>query len=82
MQLHRKLKALTGLNTSEFIRSQRLKSAVKLLEISDLTVSEIAYSVGFNTPSYFTKCFKDAYNCNPTDYEEAYKFYSGYSTRK
>lgn len=70
MQLHRKLKALTGLSTSEFIRSQRLKSAVKLLETSDLTVSEIAYSVGFNTPSYFTKCFRDAYNCNPTAYKE------------
>ena len=58
MQLHRKLKALTGLSTTEFIRSQRLKTAVKLLETSDFTVSEIAYTVGFNTPSYFTKCFK------------------------
>jgi YesN/AraC family two-component response regulator len=69
MQLHRKLKAITGLSTSEFIRSQRLKSAIKLIETSDLTVSEIAYSVGFNTPSYFTKCFKEAFNCNPTEYK-------------
>jgi AraC-like DNA-binding protein len=68
MQLHRKLKALTGLSTTEFIRSQRLKTAVKLLETSDFTVSEIAYTVGFNTPSYFTKCFKEAYLCNPSDY--------------
>jgi len=70
MQLHRKIKALTGLNTSEFIRSQRLKSATKLLETSDLTISEIAYSVGFNTPSYFAKCFKGAYNCTPKEYND------------
>jgi len=68
MQLHRKLKALTGLSTSEFIRSQRLKLAIHFLENSDLTVSEIAYQVGFNTPSYFIKCFKDTYNCTPSTF--------------
>lgn len=68
MQLHRKLKALTGLNTTEFIRSQRLKTATTLLSDSELTVSEVAYSVGFNTPSYFIKCFKEAYNCTPSEY--------------
>lgn len=73
MQLHRKLKAITGLTTSEFIRSQRLKSAIKLIETSDLTVSEISYSVGFNTHSYFTKCFKEAYNCSPSEYSSKKK---------
>lgn len=68
MQLHRKLKALTGLSTSEFIRSQRLKASLKLLEDSDLSVSEVAYSVGFNTPSYFIKCFKEAYKITPAAY--------------
>lgn len=68
MQLHRKLKALTGLSTSEFIRSQRLKLAINLLEESDLTIAEIGYSVGFNTPSYFTKCFKEEYKCSPSEY--------------
>ena len=68
MQLHRKLKALTGLTTSEFLRSQRLKAAVQLLENSEYTVSEIAYSVGFNTPSYFIKCFRETYNTTPTAY--------------
>ncbi|ULC57938.1 response regulator [Flaviramulus sp. BrNp1-15] len=68
MQLHRKLKALTGLTTSEFIRSQRLKLALGYLKESDLTVSEVAYQVGFNTPSYFIKCFKEAYNCTPNEY--------------
>ncbi len=70
MQLHRKLKAMTGLSTSEFLRSQRLKLALKLLKESDLTVSEIAYQVGFNTPSYFTKCFKAVYKCTPNEYLE------------
>jgi signal transduction histidine kinase/ligand-binding sensor domain-containing protein/DNA-binding response OmpR family regulator len=68
MQLHRKLKALTGLTTTEFLRSQRLKMSVGLLRSSDLTISEIAYTVGFNTPSYFIKCFKAAYNSTPADY--------------
>ncbi|MFL0354727.1 two-component regulator propeller domain-containing protein [Xanthomarina sp. GH4-25] len=67
-QLHRKLKAITGMTTSEFIRSQRLKLAVELLKKSDATVSEIAYQVGFNTPSYFIKCFKDTYNTTPSEY--------------
>ncbi|WP_179320309.1 response regulator [Winogradskyella helgolandensis] len=68
MQLHRKLKALTGLTASEFIRSQRLKLAAKILKSSDINMSEVGYSVGFNDHSYFTKCFKDAYNCTPTEF--------------
>ena len=67
-QLHRKLKAIVNMSTSEFIRAQRLKLAIGLLKKSDATVSEIAYQVGFNTPSYFIKCFKDVYNCTPSDY--------------
>jgi signal transduction histidine kinase/DNA-binding response OmpR family regulator len=68
MQLHRKLKALTGLTTTEFIRSQRLKLAAKLLQASDINISQVGYSVGFNDHSYFTKCFKDTYKCTPTEY--------------
>nr|WP_321237172.1 two-component regulator propeller domain-containing protein [uncultured Psychroserpens sp.] len=67
-QLHRKLKAIVGMSASEFIRSQRIKLAIGLLEKSDANISEIAYQVGFNTPSYFIKCFKDIYNCTPSDY--------------
>jgi len=67
-QLHRKLKAITGMSASEFIRSQRLKLAIRLLKESDASVSEIAYQVGFNTPSYFGKCFKEVYNCSPNEY--------------
>ncbi|WP_456442166.1 response regulator [Psychroserpens sp.] len=68
MQLHRKLKALTGLTTSEFIRSQRLKLAAKLLKESDTNISQIGYSVGFNDHTYFSKCFKEFYNCTPSEY--------------
>lgn len=71
MQLHRKLKALLGLSTSEFIRNERLKLAKSLLEKSDSTISEIAYQTGFNTPSYFMKCFKEVYHCTPTEYLES-----------
>ena len=68
MQLHRKLVALTGLSTTNFLRSQRLKHATLLLQNSDYTISEIAYQVGFNSPSYFTKSFKEVYHCTPNDY--------------
>ncbi len=68
MQLHRKLKALTGLSASEFIRSQRLKLAADLLHKSDINVSQVGYSVGFNDHSYFSKCFKEAYGKTPSEY--------------
>lgn len=68
MQLHRKLKALTDLSTTEFIRSQRLKSAENIMKGSGHTVNEVAYAVGFNTPSYFIKCFKEAYGVTPSEY--------------
>ncbi|WP_271782845.1 response regulator [Aquimarina algiphila] len=68
MQLHRKLKALTGLTSSEFVRSQRLKLAAQLLQSSDTNISQVGYAVGFNDHSYFTKCFKEMYACTPTEY--------------
>ena len=70
MQLHRKLKALTGLSATEFVRSQRLKLAASLLQSSNAGVSNIGYQVGFNDPSYFTRCFKEAYGCSPTEYSQ------------
>ncbi|MEX0289604.1 MAG: two-component regulator propeller domain-containing protein [Flavobacteriaceae bacterium] len=68
MQLHRKLLAFTGLSTTAFIRSQRLKQALQILQTSDASISEIAYAVGFNTPSYFIKCFKETYKKTPSEY--------------
>jgi len=68
MQLHRKLMALTGLSTTAFIRSERLKQAVHILKTSDATINEVAYTIGFNTPSYFIKCFKETYKKTPSEY--------------
>ena len=73
MQLHRKLMAFTGLSASAFIRSQRLKQAVHILSTSDASINEVAYSVGFNTPSYFIKCFKEAYKKTPLEYLETFE---------
>ncbi len=66
-QLYRKIKALTNYSPVELIRNIRLKEARRLLTTTDLSISEIAYEVGFSTPTYFTKCFREAYNETPTD---------------
>ncbi len=68
MQLHRKMLAYTGLSTSHFIRSQRLKQATSILKSSEYTINEVAYMVGFSTPSYFIKCFKEMYGLTPLEY--------------
>ncbi|WP_297705183.1 two-component regulator propeller domain-containing protein [uncultured Eudoraea sp.] len=68
MQLHRKLLAYSGLSTTAFIRSQRLKQAIHILQTSDASINEVAYSVGFNTPSYFIKCFKETFAKTPSEY--------------
>ncbi|GAB4025553.1 ATP-binding protein [Spirosoma gilvum] len=67
MHLHRKLKNLTGLSTSDFIRAYRLKRATQLL-IQGQPVSQTAYSVGFESPAYFTRSFRQLYGMTPSDY--------------
>ena len=67
-QLHRKLKATVGMTTSEFIRSQRLLLARDLFKKQKNTISEVAYLVGFNSVSYFIKCFKNSYSETPAQY--------------
>lgn len=70
-QLHRKLKAILGMTTSEFIKSQRLLLAKDIFKKQqDVTISEVAYLVGFNSVSYFIKCFKEVYNQTPSQYME------------
>jgi len=68
-QLHRKLHALTGQSTTEFIRSIRLKRAAQLLKQGYGTISEIAFEVGFNHLSYFSECFKKQFGMNPKEYK-------------
>lgn len=68
VQVYRKLKALTGRTPSQFVRSIRLQKAKDLLLNSDLTISEIAYDVGFADPSYFTRTFQQEFETSPRDF--------------
>ena len=65
VQLYRKVKALTGYSPVELVRITRLKAAAEMLKTTDKTISEIAYAVGFGTPSYFSKCFKELFGRQP-----------------
>ena len=65
VQLYRKVKALTGQTPVELLRKARLVKARRMLEQTDKAVSEIAYEVGFTSPSYFNKCFKDEFGVSP-----------------
>jgi DNA-binding response OmpR family regulator len=69
----KKILALSGKTPLEFIRTIRLQHAAQLLERSQLSVREVAYKVGFNTPKYFTKYFKEQYNMLPSDYAASKK---------
>ncbi|MEO1033023.1 MAG: ATP-binding protein [Bacteroidota bacterium] len=69
-QLHRKLLSLTNQTPSFFIRKYRLERAKQLLEKGAGRVSDIAYSVGFSSPSYFTKCFTETFGISPKDVEK------------
>lgn len=66
--LHAKMKALTGESTNDFIRKVRFNRACKLLKEGRYTVAEISTMVGYNTPSYFTTCFKKYFGCLPSEY--------------
>ena len=70
VQLYRKVKALTGQTPVELLRKARLSKARHLLETTDQSIAEIAYHVGFTSPSYFNKCFKDEFGCNPSEVRE------------
>ena len=69
-KLYRKIKALTGDTANEFIRKVRLEKAKQIIEGTEYTISEICYKVGFSSPSYFTKCFKDHFGVLPTEIRE------------
>jgi signal transduction histidine kinase/ligand-binding sensor domain-containing protein/DNA-binding response OmpR family regulator len=66
-QVHRKLKALTGRSPSQYLRLIRLSRAKNMIEDQRGTVSEIAYSVGFSSPAYFSRCFKSEFGYSPSD---------------
>ncbi|MEZ4778709.1 MAG: tetratricopeptide repeat protein [Flavobacteriaceae bacterium] len=68
MQLHRKIKALTGLSTSNFVKSERIKLAARLLEKPHDSIAGIGYQVGFNDHAYFSTTFKEFFQCSPSEY--------------
>ena len=70
VQLHRRLKEILGISTSEFIRNIRLTQAAKLLKSKKITISQVAYAVGYSSPSLFSAAFKKFYGLSPTEYIE------------
>ena len=67
VQLYRKVKALTGQSPVELLRTVRLHKARRMLQDSAKSISEVAYEVGFTSPSYFTKCFRDEFGVSPSE---------------
>ena len=70
VQLYRKVKAITGQSPVELLRQMRLQRAYALLQSTNKTVQEIAFEVGFNTPGYFSKCFREQFGKYPTELRE------------
>ncbi|SCD21470.1 Hypothetical protein PSM36_2674 [Proteiniphilum saccharofermentans] len=70
----KKLKSITGLAPVDLVKETRLRKAVELIKSTDLSVSEIAFAVGFKDPGYFGKCFKKKYNLSPRDYLNEYRY--------
>ena len=72
VQLHRKIKTLTGTTPREFIRNIRLKQAANLLKSNNVAISQVSYAVGFMNPTSFSVVFKSFYGCTPSEYAEEY----------
>jgi DNA-binding response OmpR family regulator len=68
MQLHRKIQAITGQAPGEFIRTYRLKRAAEMLLGKKLSVTQISYEIGYNSPSHFSKAFTKYFNISPSEY--------------
>ena len=67
-QLYRKILSLTDHTPNEFIRNIRLKMAARMFHEGHRNITTVVYEVGFNTPSYFTQCFREVYGVNPSEY--------------
>ena len=70
-QLHRRMKELTGISPSDFIRNIRLRQAATLLKSKTLTITQIAYTVGFTSQTHFSSSFKKMYGMSPKEYMES-----------
>jgi YesN/AraC family two-component response regulator len=74
-QLYRKITELIGKSPSTFLKEYRLKKAVQLLKKNEANISEVSTLTGFNSPSYFSKCFKTKYCISPSDFVHSKKIY-------
>lgn len=72
-QIHHKLKKWTGLSTSHFIRSIKLQRAKYLLVQTDLNITQVAFAVGFQDPSYFTRVFNDSFHISPKKFRNTWQ---------
>ncbi|WP_224488564.1 nickel-binding protein [Robertkochia flava] len=68
-KLYRECKKVTGISPNRFIREYRLEQALRLMRRNQDSISEIGFHCGFNTPSYFTRCFCDYFGVNPAEYK-------------
>lgn len=73
-KLFMKLKTLTGLSITHYMRNLRLTKAKKLLSQTEMTISEIAYTVGFNDPKYFTRVFGEEFGMSPKEVRLQWKY--------
>ena len=69
--LHKKLKALTGLSTSIFVRGIRLQRAKELLASTDLNITQVAFAIGFSDSSYFSRIFSKSFKISPKDFRRS-----------
>ena len=69
-QLHRKMKEITGISSSEFIRNIRLEQAAKLLSEGKINITQVAYAVGYNNQTHFSTVFKKHFGMSPTEYAQ------------
>ena len=72
-QLHRKMKEMTGISTSEFIRNIRLEQAARLLREQKINVTQVAYTVGFSNLAHFSTIFRKHFGVAPSEYAEREK---------
>ncbi len=71
-QLHRRLKSITQLSATDYIRKFRLRIAAKLLKEYSQSISQVAFNVGFNNLSYFSRAFKKEFGITPMEYAKRY----------